>query len=99
MKIHAGYEISYTCMQPTPMILMLSVHPSRSADLITPDRMQFQPPLPSNTYLDGFGNVCHVIQAPAGKITISSDFLVKDTGALDDVCAKRHTACFRKAAS
>jgi hypothetical protein len=26
MKIHAGYEISYTCLQPTPMILMLSVH-------------------------------------------------------------------------
>ena len=44
MKIHAGYEISYTCLQPTPMILMLSVHPSRVADLITPDRMQFQPP-------------------------------------------------------
>ena len=85
MKIHAGYEISYTCLQPTPMILMLSVHPSRSADLITPDRMQFQPPLPSNSYLDGFGNVCHVIHAPAGEITISSDFLVKDAGALDDV--------------
>jgi transglutaminase-like putative cysteine protease len=84
MKIHAGYEISYTCLQPTPMILMLSVHPSRSADLITPDRMQFQPQLPSNGYLDGFGNVCHVIHAPAGKTTISSDFLVKDNGAPDD---------------
>ena len=84
MKIHAGYEISYTCLQPTPMILMLSVHPSRSADLITPDRMQFQPQLPSNSYLDSFGNVCHVIHAPAGKTTISSDFLVKDNGAPDD---------------
>jgi hypothetical protein len=26
MKIHAGYEISYDCPQPTPMILTLSVH-------------------------------------------------------------------------
>jgi transglutaminase-like putative cysteine protease len=85
MKIHAGYEISYACSQPTPMILMLSVHPSRSADLITPDRMQSQPPLASNSYLDGFGNVCHVIHAPAGKTTISSDFLVKDNGAPDDI--------------
>jgi hypothetical protein len=27
MKIRAGYEISYDCPQPTPMILTLSVHP------------------------------------------------------------------------
>ena len=31
MKIRAGYEISYDCPQPTPMILTLSVHPSRIA--------------------------------------------------------------------
>jgi transglutaminase-like putative cysteine protease len=92
MKIHAGYEISYTCLQPTPMILMLSVHPSRVADLITPDRMQFQPPVPAKSYLDGFGNVCHVIHAAAGRITISSDFLVRDSGAPDDIApnAKQH---------
>jgi hypothetical protein len=69
MKIHAGYEISDTCLQPTPMILMLSVHPSRVADVITPDRMQFQPLVSANNYRDGFGNVCHVIHAPAGRIT------------------------------
>ena len=40
MKIHAGYEISYECPQPTPMILMLSVHPSRFPDLLTEDRMR-----------------------------------------------------------
>ena len=33
MEIRAGYEITYDCPQPTPMILMLSVHPSRVADL------------------------------------------------------------------
>jgi hypothetical protein len=32
MKIHAGYEISYDCPQSTPMILTLSVHPSRIGD-------------------------------------------------------------------
>jgi transglutaminase-like putative cysteine protease len=42
-------------------------------------------PSTSNSYLDGFGNVCHVIHAPAGKTTISSDFLVKDNGAPDDI--------------
>ena len=37
MKIRAGYEISYECPQLTPMILTLSVHPSRFSDLLTPD--------------------------------------------------------------
>ena len=34
MKIRAGYEISYDCPQPTPMILTLSVYPSRTPDLL-----------------------------------------------------------------
>jgi hypothetical protein len=55
MKIQAGHEISYSCSQPTPMILMLSVHPSRITDLITPDRLQLDPAIPANSYRDGFG--------------------------------------------
>ena len=47
MKIRAGYEISYHCPQPTPMIAMLSVHPSRAADLITPDDLRLNPELRS----------------------------------------------------
>jgi len=45
MKIRGGYEISYDCSQPTPMILTLSVHPSRFSDLLTIDRLQLDPPL------------------------------------------------------
>ena len=71
MKIRAGYEISYDCPQPTPMILMLSIHPSRVPDLLTPDHMRLDPPIPANTYHDGFGNFCHVIRAPAGRLTKS----------------------------
>ena len=46
MKIRAGYEISYDCPQPTPMILQVSVHPSRIPDLLSWDRMQIDPPDP-----------------------------------------------------
>ena len=52
MKIRAGYEISYDCPQPTPMILMLSIHPSRVPDLLTPDHMRLirpSPPTPITT--------------------------------------------------
>ena len=92
MKIRAGYEISYDCPQPTPMILTLSVHPSRIPDLLTPDRMRLDPPIPANTYHDSFGNFCHVIRAPAGRLTMSTDFLVQDTGEPDAVApqAEQH---------
>jgi transglutaminase-like putative cysteine protease len=85
MKIRAGYEIAYQCPQPTPMILMLSVHPSRIDDLIVPDRMRIDPAIPANTYHDSFGNFCHVVHAPPGRITLSADFSIRDSGALDEV--------------
>ncbi len=85
MKIRAGYEISYDCPQPTPMILTLSVHPSRFSDLRTPNLMRLDPPISANTYHDGFGNFCHLIRAPAGRLTVSTDFVVHDAGAPDQV--------------
>jgi transglutaminase-like putative cysteine protease len=92
MKIRAGYEISYDCPQPTPMILTLSVHPSRFSDLLTLDRMRIDPPIVPNTYHDRFGNFCHVIRAPASRLTLSADFLIKDSGEADATApqAKQH---------
>jgi transglutaminase-like putative cysteine protease len=92
MQIRAGYEISYDCPQPTPMIAMLSVHPSRVADLLTLDRMRLEPAIVPNTYHDSFGNFCHVIRAPAGRLTIAADFLIRDSGEPDVIApdAKQH---------
>ena len=85
MKIHAGYEISYNCRQPTPMILTLDVHPTRRHDLLTQDRMLIHPVVPTTEYCDGFGNICHVIRAPVGQLTVSADFLIEDSGEADEV--------------
>jgi transglutaminase-like putative cysteine protease len=87
VKIRIGYEITYECPKPTPMLLVLSVHPSRQADLLTPDRIAFDPPIGSADYRDGFGNICTRIVAPAGRLTISSDQIVTDPGTLDIVAA------------
>jgi transglutaminase-like putative cysteine protease len=85
VKIHAGYEISYDCLLPTPMILTLSVHPSRQPDLLTSDRMLIDPAVPASEYRDGFGNICNVIRAPAGRVTVSADFMVEDSGEPDEI--------------
>jgi transglutaminase-like putative cysteine protease len=86
MQIHAGYEIEYECPQPTPMLLVLSVHPSRVPDLTTPHRIRFDPEIPASNYNDGFGNTCTRLTAPAGRIKISADFRIGDTG-LPDIVA------------
>jgi transglutaminase-like putative cysteine protease len=92
MKIRAGYQLSYDSPKPTPMILQLSVHPSRLPDLLTWDRLLLSPAISANTYHDVFGNFCHVIRAPAGRLTMSTDFLVQDDGETDavDLLAEQH---------
>ena len=85
MKIRAGYEIAYECPQPTPMVLMLGVHPSRMADLAAPLRMDFDPPIAARDYRDTFGNICTRIVAPPGRVTVATDFIVGDPGTPDVV--------------
>ncbi len=85
MEIRVGYELIYDCPQPTPMILMLSVHSSRAYDIIVPDRMTTTPDVPIAMYRDSFGNKCTRIVAPAGQIKISATGIVKDSGQTDVV--------------
>ena len=83
MKIECGYNISYDCIQAVPMLLMLRVHPSRQADLETPESIAFDPPLRATDYRDGFGNMCTRITAPPGGVTISTRVTVRDSGEPD----------------
>ena len=85
MKIRTGYQIAFESAQPTPMILMLNVHPSRAQDLLSPETMTFDPPIPSHAYRDDFDNVCTRIVAPKGALAIAADFVVRDSGKPDIV--------------
>ncbi len=85
MQIRIGYELIYECPQPTPMILMLNVHFSRVSDIVIPDHLRTDPPLPIRAYRDEFGNWCSRIVAPPGRTRIFTDALINDTGAPDAV--------------
>jgi transglutaminase-like putative cysteine protease len=85
MKIRAGYALTYVCPQPTPMLLCLNIHPSRRADLLTPHVVSFSPAIETWEYTDGFGNACTRITAPAGEMSIATEFVVYDTGLPDHV--------------
>jgi transglutaminase-like putative cysteine protease len=84
MQIRAGFEIAHECPQPVPMLLTLSVHPSRRGDLETPDWVRTSPVVDVRQYIDSFGNICSRVLAPAGRFVVSADFIIRDSGLPDD---------------
>jgi len=85
VEIRVGYELIYDCPQPTPMMLVLNIHYTRAADILVPDQLKTDPPVPIAAYRDSFGNWCSRIVAPKGQIRIASTAVVKDSGEPDVV--------------
>lgn len=92
MHIQIGYDISYECPQPVPMVLMLNVHYSRASDLVVPDHLTTSPQVPITAYRDAFGNWCSRIVAPVGRIRIAGSAVIRDNGLADPVLplARQH---------
>jgi transglutaminase-like putative cysteine protease len=85
MEIKVGFEISYAAPQPTPMVIMLSIHPSRQNDIIGAETIVAEPNVPIGFYRDSFGNICGRLVAPAGGVTLRGSALVRDSGLPDAV--------------
>jgi transglutaminase-like putative cysteine protease len=85
MQIRVGFEMTYQCVGPTPMILALSIHYSRASDLVRPDHLVTSPAVPVAAYRDLFGNWCSRLVAPPGRFVLSTDALVNDSGLPDVV--------------
>jgi transglutaminase-like putative cysteine protease len=83
MQIRVGFEITYQCFQEIPMILLVHVHYSRAQDIVVPDHLITDPEVPVAGYRDGFGNWCSRILAPPGRIKLSSNAVVRDSGQPD----------------
>jgi transglutaminase-like putative cysteine protease len=92
MRIDSGFDIAFDCPDPVLMLLTLSVHPSRRGDLETPDVLITDPYLEVKQYIDGFGNIVSRVVAPAGRLRLTSSFVIKDSGAVDDYApdARQH---------
>src|SRR6202034_2267877 len=80
MQIRAGYELIYQFPVPTPMILTLNIHHSRAADLLQPDHLMTDPAVPVSAYRDKFSNWCSRLVALPGRMRVSADAIVRDSG-------------------
>lgn len=83
MLIRAGYAIRLESDVPTPMLALLSVHPSRNKDLATTHRIVTTPEVPIYDYVDAFGNICSRVTIPSGGLELSCDFTIADDGQPD----------------
>lgn len=77
MKFKTGFEIIYQFPQPTPVILVVNIHESRASDIVVRDRLVANPPTAINSYRDGFGNQCHRLVAPAGRLMLTAEGIVR----------------------
>jgi transglutaminase-like putative cysteine protease len=92
MLIRIGYDVVFNLPAPTPMLLMLNVHPSRFPSLRGPEQLLVEPFVPTTPYIDVFGNTCSRIVAMAGQVRFRNDAIVYDNGLPDaeDPSARQH---------
>src|SRR5436190_15387100 len=83
MLIRIGYDISFELANPTPLIAMLYVHPSRRKDLQALEEVTVEPNVPVHTYQDSFGNICGRLLAPAGTVRFTLETTIQDSGQPD----------------
>jgi transglutaminase-like putative cysteine protease len=85
IQIRAGYELVYNCTQSTPMMLMVNIHYSRASDIVVPDHFTTYPFVPITSHRDVYGNWCSRIVAPIGRIQLSANAVIRDSGEPDAV--------------
>jgi transglutaminase-like putative cysteine protease len=85
MQLRAGYELIYNFPQPTPIILVVNTHYSRASDMVVADCLTAEPSIPIIGYYDTFGNRCNRLVAPAGRVRLTSDAVISDSGQPDEI--------------
>ena len=85
MLIRTGFDIAFETDQEVPVLALLNVHPNRQADLRTPEVLQTEPAVEVHQYRDFYGNICSRFVVPEKGITLSSDFIIEDSGKPDAV--------------
>src|SRR3974390_981889 len=85
MLIRFGYEMTFECPKPTPMVCQLDIHPSHAIAVRSETPFSASPSVESKVYADLFGNRCRRFIAPAGVLTIMSSGVIEDSGFPDAV--------------
>jgi transglutaminase-like putative cysteine protease len=82
MRLRAGCELAFDVATPTPMILMLRPR-SGYGQWVAGETYRLAPHTAAVEYVDGNGNLCQRVVAPAGPFTIGATCEVETADAID----------------
>lgn len=85
MLISCGYTLAFEAKQPTPLAMLLTIRPERMQDLHTEHRIVLEPSVPAFDFIDDNGNVCSRLTVPPGRLEVSCDFVIEDSGKPDGI--------------
>jgi transglutaminase-like putative cysteine protease len=83
MLIRVGLEIGFRFPEPTAMLMLLSLHPTRLPTVRSPERLEIQPTVDLRQFTDSFGNTCSRAFVPAGLVILRNQAVVEDCGLPD----------------
>jgi len=83
MLIKVGFEIAFEFPEPTPIAMMMYLHPSRDPTVRIPERLSLAPSVAVSQFTDGFGNRCGRAFVPAGTVVFRNEAVVDDCGLPD----------------
>ena len=79
MLIRAGHHIDIELTAPTAIQTVLDIHPTRIADVAI-ENHEVVPALSEEVFRDGFDNICRVVHAPAGIVSLRGEAVIYDHG-------------------
>jgi transglutaminase-like putative cysteine protease len=87
LTLRLGFDMQFEFTAPTPLVLMLNVHPEVMHRLDSPERIDITSTAADGTitrpivdsYLDTFGNRCARLLAPVGLLKVFHDVNYRDT--------------------
>jgi hypothetical protein len=85
MQIRYGFDIELELLQPTTIVTVMDIHPSRRSDVVEESGLHCNQDIRFEKFIDCFGNVSRRIDADAGPLAIKLQGLVNDTGLHDPV--------------
>ena len=85
MHIRFGYEIVIGCPGPVVMFLALSTHPEGEPQITGRNRVQSEPFVPADDFVDHYGNRITRVVAPPGETRLWLDCVAEVDGLPDPV--------------
>jgi len=85
MHIRIGYDLVFDIPAPTTVLTLLRVYPTEESRLVSPETPSVEPGVPCDEFIDAFGNRAMRVLAPAGKLRLTNDAVVVDSGVPDQV--------------